>query len=211
MARSTNPNLVQETQGGACFKSYPKNTESSVILADCNKAVQLARKTDKKVYKGIRYTSNTVFNSHEDALFFLNQPDGHPRACVAVKYIDTDNVTVDYNPEYDMLRQEYIRTLGAFNEQNRKQHYSPENISLKKVTCKHCGMVFPITEIKGNHCACCGQDLRPKTTLERLESMEKHVNILRTRCKSEYSRCLRDTMRRKGIKPEIKLLVRYAV
>ena len=55
------------------------------------------------------------------------------------------------------------------------QHYTTSTVKSEFLGCKNCGSRLAVKYLRGNQCPLCRADLRPKTTLDRLRTMEENI------------------------------------
>lgn len=132
----------------------------------------------------INFTS-IVFNSYEEAEEYLEGTTGNYRQ-MAVKY----KVYPEVKPsavQADLERRikEYRDRIDDLN----KPHYA--NVKQTTVKCKHCGSVLATTycgRTYYNNCPVCRNDIRPESTLAKIEQYKTTIKELEQKCRTEVDK-----------------------
>ena len=153
--------------------------------------------------RGLGYPINFtswVFNSYEEAKKYLDTTIGNYRQ-TAVKYkvypkTEPSNIILDLERRI----KEYKNRIAELN----KPHYA--NVKQATVKCKKCGSSLA-TSYCGrtyyNQCPICKEDLRPESTLQKIEQYNNTIKEL------EQKRV--DEIKKQNVKNESKVTYRWMV
>lgn len=140
------------------------------------------KRTDYRggLYEDIRFLSD-VFNSEEEAYNFLdNKPTGDYKQ-YAVKFKKVNcKPTKQLIEKSAKLKEMYTK----YTQLKDTQHYTVATVKSEYISCKCCGSKLAVRYLKNNFCPLCHDDLRPKTTLERLQTMESNIKELQQQVES---------------------------
>ncbi len=192
-----------------CERSFPYTTSKSVISAECNSEAEKYSDCGSALYSPIRFITSKVYESQTKAEEAIEALDNGWYDSIAVPYLAYEGVKVVYTQEHKRTVERYQEADKKYRALAIKQHYTPQTVTSKTVSCKHCGTRYMVEHLRGNRCCNCGQDLRPKSTLDRLEKMRANVDALHQRCNELADKCRRDTIRRKKLSATKMWLVKY--
>lgn len=131
------------------------------------------------------YYTNRLFDSYEEAVEYLDKTFGNYRQ-TAVRYKKYPTTKPTKAME-DLKRRisEYEARIAELN----KPHYA--FVKVKTVKCKCCGAVLPTAycgKSYHNNCPVCKSDLRPETSLSKIDNYKATIKELTAKLKAEQKK-----------------------
>ena len=170
------------------YWDFPVETSKETILEEINDMCRYASDDRSNLPYEITFHSH-CFNSREEAKAFIQSIDKEYNQ-IAVKY----KVVENFKPSkaFEALKAKLFTARKAYNELNSKFHF--ENHTATTVGCKNCGSKLALSYLKGNKCPLCNRDLRPESTLQRIEALKQKTEALEEKLdvmkKTEYAKQL---------------------
>lgn len=185
--------------------TFEENMPKSKIQERCDNWGNANCDIEERGYalQGLGYPINftaRIFNSYDEAYNYLDTTTGNYRQ-IAVKYkvypkVEPSNVILDLERRI----KEYKNRITELN----KPHYA--NVKQATVKCKKCGSSLA-TSFCGktyyNYCPICKEDLRPESTLQKIEQYNNTIKEL------EQKRV--DEIKKQNMKNESKVTYRWMV
>ena len=158
----------------------------------------------------INWLDHKIFNSYDEAKNWIENNDKSYWQ-VAVKYYDYCSLrgTDKKLSKYKELSAKADEAKKKYEELNKTNHFAASKA--KYIGCPHCGSKInaeiynkPIhaCNCKHNYCPVCMKDMRPQTTLNKIEAAKVKWSKLEEQAKQEYEK------QQKKTKPVIKWLVK---
>ena len=143
-------------------------------------------------------------NYHEAYEYIRNLAGGY--CDTAVRFRDTESIDLEL-PKYLINKDERIkREEKLLSELTANRHFKDHKSNY--ISCKGCGSKINTEFMRDrNNCPVCRADMRPKSTLERIEKKEELVK----RLESELDQELNDFHKKQIDKYPIKWLARITV
>ena len=159
------------------FLTFDKNMSKKEISSHCD----LRARTEENDYTGglpypIEWKENgSPFDSYDDAYEYLedNCCDGWYKQ-VAVLYRDLNSVKETKKAKD--LKSRIIELNNKYQLLNSKIHY--KDVKSAFISCKNCNSKINKDYLNSNFCPICHADLRPESTKQRLENMQKNIKNL---------------------------------
>ncbi len=192
-----------------CHRTFPYDTDRKTIERVCDEKAQCHSEFGEGLCSPIRFITSKVYENKNKAAEAIKTLDNGHYDNIAVPYLEYRDAKVIYTQEHKRTVERYQEAYKNYKELACKQHYTPQTVTSKTVSCKYCGTRYVVEHLRGNCCCNCGQDLRPKSTIERLEKMQANVNALHQRCEELADKCRRDTIRRQKESATKKWFVKY--
>ena len=130
----------------------------------------------------IKWTDR-VFDCRDDAEEYLEHTFGNYRqTAVRFKEAKTTSAMAQVKKSLEKNLQELTELSGTL-------HY--KNAAAKMITCKKCGSSIATAycgKTWNNNCPVCKSDLRPKSTLDRIQAKKQKVKILQEKYREEERR-----------------------
>lgn len=131
------------------------------------------------LYHPIRFY-DTVADSYDDAVQFIEKHDNHDYDQLAVKFRDMDE-SVKKTAKHIKAEERYNRLRQAYTELVTAPHF--QNVKSAFVSCRNCGskqaVILPNNNyapwVSSNKCPCCKEDMRPQSTLDRINRAWKNL------------------------------------
>lgn len=194
------------------YQDYPENINRKSVQAEWDHyaAMECWQENGSGLYNDIRWIKSVICNTYEEAYEYIEQHDKGWYDQLAVRYKVPKRVTP--TKTLKTLKERADRLRARKIELEMTDHYA--NIKAKLVTCRTCNSKIS-TEIlsrrqKGNlswrnhnMCPVCGNDLRPESTLERIQQAKKNSE----KADKEYN-AARKAAEKKAKTAEIRWLVK---
>lgn len=178
------------------YDVFEENTSKSEIYSSVNNAA---------VAEGDYHTSlpsidfkDVCFNSIEEAHQYIDNLGGFYRQ-VAVKFKKNDG---KYSKTLTDKENQLKKARVDYNSLNSKIHYA--ECKSEYIGCKHCGSKLARKYIKSNNCPLCHSDIRPDSTIKRLDNMTAKIKKL----EKEYGEQKRAEDKKKASKGKTYWLVK---
>ena len=120
------------------------------------------------------------FMTREDAYNYVDNFDRHNYAQIAVRFYENAKPS----KKLEKMKIDLSKFQAQYNDEFREEYYIKHPIKSKFFSCKHCEtkiawQFYTNASYKNkNLCPVCGQDLRPKTELMKLERLKKKIHDL---------------------------------
>ena len=150
-----------------------ENCNKDAVLTKASKIADKHGDYEGQVHS-IRWIDRTICDNEDAAREYIRNNDKGWYDNLAVRFYDYSAVNAK--------KPKKIETLEERVATQRKRLYEIESVPYAKtltsteyVGCKHCGSKIATKYLRGNHCPVCGADMRPKTTLDRIESTKARI------------------------------------
>ena len=155
------------------YITEPENVDKKAVMA----SIQEVAARDGDGYPGrVKWHSELpVYESYEEAEKMIQRLDNGWYDDHAVRFYDYRNATRTKKIDelYQRIKETRDKRVAYANE------HSVKNLKAEYVGCPKCGSKISRKHIGDrNRCPVCGQDLRSKTTLEKLQSYDDKIKAL---------------------------------
>ena len=121
------------------------------------------------------------FKTYDDAYEWIENHYIGDYQQIAFSYIDTSSLKkpkklTTLEERIERLRNDYYKSSDKF-------HYA--DVKSKFIGCRHCQSKLNLAHLHRNRCPVCGQDLRPKSTLDQLEYKRNKIEELEKQLRDE--------------------------
>lgn len=158
------------------YFEFDVKTSEKEIYAECNEVAAQYGDYGTGLSQKIKFFGNTVYDCREDAEQRIAEID-KPYGCYAVKFYESSNKTPK---NIAALEAKAGKAYEAFDELSKKPHY--KDAKSQYIGCKTCGSKLSREHLLKlyvpNRCPCCGEDLRPASTLERIEKLRENYQSI---------------------------------
>lgn len=137
----------------------------------------------------IKWHDELCFDSEEKAQQWISAHD-HTYAQIAAKY--TKGKAFTPSKTLESLKARKIQAWKDYNILKSKLHFA--DLKSQTISCKNCESKLNKKYLKDNKCPVCGKDLRPKSTLARINSLYNKYDVLA----KEYDKKLAEEKKKKG-------------
>lgn len=157
------------------FASYPENCNPKEVAAEWD---EIVRHEDYEegasgLCRPIRWIDK-VLPTREEAVQYINSIDSGWYDNIAVKYRDFSHIKQP--KEIEKFDERIQKAQIRYNNLDRKDHF--ENTKAAFISCPRCKSKIASEYLRWNRCPVCGADMRPKTVLDRLSSLEASIKKL---------------------------------
>lgn len=126
---------------------------------------------------------NLLFNSYDEARQYIEDHDSS-YAQMAVKYRSFPKLVK--SKKYEDIKSRLSDFITKYNELNNAFHF--RNHASAFIGCKKCGSKISRDYLRSNFCPICHCDLRPSSTLTRIQSLKDKVQELQNALKAEETK-----------------------
>lgn len=141
-----------------------------------------------------------VLDSYDEALKFIEREDSGWYDSLAVKFRDYS--ALKPSKEVAALENRIKEANAKYRALDEKVHFADAKSAY--ISCRTCGSRIARQYITRNYCPVCGHDMRPESTLKRLESLENTIQKL----KQQLADAKKEFQQKKMKKATIKWLVK---
>lgn len=162
--------------------TYPITTSRENIFEELN------AKTNGAL-DSIRWLDAEVLSDRTAAEKFIEDNDSGWYDCLAVPYITTETaarVRYEKTNTYKTLTRRLGNAVNKRNELDKKLFFA--DIKSEFVSCKNCRSKLAVAFMNSNFCPLCGQDMRSKTALDKIERCNKSITSIYTEIETERKR-----------------------
>ena len=155
-----------------CYDNFPISTPKERIEKVLNDRAE--RDGDGGgLYARIRFVDLT-FDSEEEAGKYIQANDTGWYDQLAVKY----RLQKDFKPSKALsnLKARVAKAHTEYNNLACNFHFA--NHKSEFIGCKRCGSKISLKYLRRNACPVCGFDMRPKTTLDKIEALKLNYDEL---------------------------------
>jgi len=164
---------------------YPENIDESEVYAELSHmAAQDAWEEGDGLYNPIRWLKICCDN-YDEAKELIEKMDRGDYDNLAVKY----KVCKGTSKTLEALKEREKKTATKLKTLEKNIHH--KDVISKFVSCKKCESKINSAYISSNYCPMCHADLRPKSTIERLEKLQKTLKEIRQKIKEEEKKIAR--------------------
>ncbi len=188
---------MQETKFKVFIAGGNKKEE---IEAICNGYATVVTEGEAPV--GVRFEDGKVFGDIDAAKAAMEEMATGEAEMIAVpfkQYGEVENMI--YTKKCVELTKRLEEATAKYEALAGRQHYSPETISAKTVTCKHCGAKYKVANLEGNICPNCKEDLRPKSVVAKEGRFKTAMEKLQVTSAASIKRCTRTSQIQAKMKP----------
>lgn len=159
------------------YYEYDESVDKNEVEADLNYVASMEgwREGSSGLSNSITWHDNIICENYSSAREYIDKIDNGWYDQIAVKYKEIipgkkTKAQIKKEDQENELRKEldFLETRNFF-----KNHKS------KKITCKKCESNINKDYIRRNRCPVCGNDLRSKTELKKIERKEEKLDVLR--------------------------------
>lgn len=181
-----------------CVEDFPITCNKNKVQADYNSRAREERESLSVLGKAIKWHDlPTPCESREAAEDWIRAHDDGWYDQLAVTYYDIHELT---SAKRQKLHEQFIDINNKINAMERVLY--PKTLSAAFIGCKSCESRLNKDFLLTNKCPVCGQDLRPKTMLnkikqqkdklkENLNEENKEINRLRAKAMKNKKTCVR--------------------
>lgn len=157
------------------FASYPENCNPKEVAAEWDEIVRHEdyQEGASGLCHPIRWIDK-VLPTREEAVQYINSIDSGWYDNIAVKYRDFSHIKQP--KEIEKFDERIQKAQIRYNNLDRKDHF--ENAKAAFISCPRCKSKIASEYLRWNRCPVCGADMRPKTVLDRLSSLEASIKKL---------------------------------
>lgn len=123
-----------------------------------------------------------VCDSYEEAQQYIDKNDNGWYDQLAVKYLEYPS-NLKKTKKHETIEARLIEENTKLMDIQRKIHYADTKSTY--VGCKKCGSKINTHYLRSNNCPICNEDLRPESTLQKIESYKEKVKDLQKQLKEE--------------------------
>lgn len=177
------------------YNTYPATWTMKQITDDILDCV--AHQGDQYGTDKVRFPTDKVFDTSEEAREYINAHDNGWYDGIAVKFLSFDGV------EASAKVKEY-RAKIADTAQKKREYINAHSVKTQKaayIGCPSCGSRLNKEKLRGESCPLCYTDLRSASTLERIASFDKKVQ--------DYEKKITQEQLKQKKKAKIMWLVKY--
>lgn len=166
------------------YRDYPENVNKKSVEADWNHyaAMEGWQEGSSGLKNPIRWIERHVCESYEDAEAYIEKHDKGWYDQIAVRYKEAEPVKP--SKTFLALKERADRLNARYKELDTAIHY--KDVKSKLITCGHCESKISTQVLTGrlaaargwinrNLCPVCGQDLRPASTLEKIQRAKENA------------------------------------
>lgn len=129
----------------------------------------------------IRWIDKTL-DDYDEAMKYIEEKDSGWYDQLAVKYLEYPK-NLKKTKKHETLETRLKEEMTKLNELQGKIHYADTKSTY--VGCKKCGSRINTTYLRANYCPVCREDLRPESTLQRIEGYKEKIKDLQKQLKQE--------------------------
>lgn len=163
------------------YYNFNEDIDKNTVEAEINYEVEMEtwREGGGGLPKSISWHNDTIYDNEQDAVKAIEKMDTGRYDQIAVKY-------KEYVPGKKtkalINKEKQVETLSnELYELDHKQYF--KNHKSKKITCKKCDSVINKDYIKRHWCPLCGNDLRSKTEIDKVEKKKEKLSDLKKQIK----------------------------
>lgn len=166
------------------YMVFDKNTSEKEMYAERNLCIIDNGAHDCGVLmssdSGFKLHSGIICDSYEDAVDYIEDQLCHRR------YDDHGVLFRDYSKVKPTKAMENLKEqMKAARDKKEDfiRSHQPNRVKAEFIGCPHCGSKIAKKYLNGVRCPVCRADMRPKSTLERIDGYDKKIRDLEKRYK----------------------------
>lgn len=152
-----------------CYYTYEEKCNKNKVYAELNEMVEHEDWQEGGSLESIRWLENApLCENYDKAKEYIESHDKGWYDCLAVRFKSPkgDKKTA----KEETLEKSVVEKHKKWQSLANAFHFA--NVKSATTTCSKCNSRLNISYLRGNYCPLCNTDLRPSSTIERIDSLK---------------------------------------